>query len=68
MVLTLNTDKMAKRAVIIKVRVDIENPNVNEITNEDVANIIDEMDYNFEPVGDFQLETEIREVSNINME
>ncbi|MDR1119423.1 MAG: hypothetical protein LBM08_00720 [Dysgonamonadaceae bacterium] len=59
---------MAKRAVIIKVRVDIENPNVNEITNEDVANIIDEMDYNFEPVGDFQLETEIREVSNINME
>ena len=50
---------MIIKTVYITVRIDIHNPNVSEITDEDIQNIIDEMDYHFEPTGDFQLETEI---------
>ncbi len=50
---------MATRTVYITVRLEIHNPNINEITDEDTEDVISEMDYHFEPVGDFQLETEI---------
>ncbi len=50
---------MAARSVYITVRFDIDNPNVGEITDEDVDNIISETDYHFSNVGDFSLETEI---------
>ncbi len=50
---------MATRTVYITVRLDIDNPNVGEITDEDVDNIISETDYRFGGVGDFSLETEI---------
>ena len=50
---------MATKTVYITVRIDIYNPNVDEITDEDIQNTISEMDYHFESTGDFQLETEI---------
>lgn len=50
---------MATKTTYITVRIDIDNPKINEITDEDVQDIIDEMDYHFEQVGDFELETEI---------
>lgn len=50
---------MVTKTVYITVRLEIHNPEVDEITDEDVQEIISEMDYSFEPVGKFQLETEI---------
>ena len=50
---------MATKTVYITVRVEIHNPKVRRITDEDVQNILNEMDYHFESTGDFQLETEI---------
>ena len=50
---------MATKTAYITVRIDIHNPNVDEIKDEDIQNIVNEMDYHFEPIGDFQLETEI---------
>ena len=50
---------MATRTVCITVRIDIDNPNLNEITDEDVDDIISEADYHFNNVGEFSLETEI---------
>jgi hypothetical protein len=50
---------MATKTTYITVRIDIDNPNVDEITDEDVQEIINEMDYYFETEGDFRLETEI---------
>jgi hypothetical protein len=42
---------MATKTVYITVRLDIDNPNVDEITDEDAQEIIDEMDYRFEING-----------------
>ena len=50
---------MATRTVYITVRIDINNPGLDEITDEDVDDIISETDYQFNSVGDFELETEI---------
>jgi hypothetical protein len=50
---------MAERTTYITVRLDIHNPKTDEITDEDIQDVITEMDYHFEPVGDFELETEI---------
>jgi hypothetical protein len=50
---------MATRTVYITVRIDIDNPNLEEITDNDVNEVINESDYHFGNVGDFSLETEI---------
>lgn len=50
---------MANKTVYLVVRVDISNPNLNEITDEEVDNVISETNYRFGNVGDFILETEI---------
>lgn len=50
---------MATRTVYITVRVEITNPNLSGITDEDVDDVISETDYKFNSVGDFALETEI---------
>ena len=50
---------MATRTVYITVRIDINNPGLDEITDEDVDDIINETYYQFNSVGDFELETEI---------
>lgn len=50
---------MANRTVYITVRLDIINDKVETITDEEVEDIINETDYTFGNVGDFELETEI---------
>lgn len=50
---------MSNKTVYLVVRVDISNPNLNEITDEEVDNVISETNYRFGNVGDFILETEI---------
>lgn len=50
---------MATRTEYITVRLDISNPKVAEITDEDINDVISETDYRFNAVGDFQIETEI---------
>lgn len=50
---------MATRTVYITVRLDITNDKTDQITDENVENIISETDYNFGNVGDFQIGTEI---------
>lgn len=50
---------MATRTVYVTVRLDIDNPNVDEITDEDIDYIICETDYEFKDVDDFQIDTEI---------
>ncbi len=50
---------MAEKTVYIIVRLDLSNPKIDEITDEDVQDVIGETDYNFGNVGDFEIETEI---------
>ncbi|GAB6013557.1 hypothetical protein [Viscerimonas tarda] len=51
---------MATKTAYITVRLEIHNPEVDEITDEDVEEVINEMDYNFEVEGEFQItDTEI---------
>lgn len=57
---------MAKRKVVIKAIMDIENPNAKEITDRDIVDVWRKMDGELKPVGDFQLEINVYEVSTIN--
>lgn len=50
---------MATRTVYITVRIEITNDKIEAITDEDVESVINDTDYNFGNVGDFELETEI---------
>lgn len=50
---------MANRTIYITVRLDITNDKVETITDEDVQEVINEIDYSFSNVGDFEIETEI---------
>lgn len=50
---------MATRTAYITVRLDITNDKTDQITDEDVENIISETDYNFGNVGDFEIATKI---------
>lgn len=51
---------MATKTVYITVRLDIENDKVEQITDEDVQELISETDYSFGSVGDFKIaDTEI---------
>jgi len=50
---------MAIRTVYITVRINIDNPMLDKITDEDVDEVINETEYQFNAVGDFKLETEI---------
>lgn len=49
----------ASRTVYLTVRVDLYNPNVNEITDDDVEDVISEIDYEFKNYQDYEIETEI---------
>lgn len=44
--------------------VEITNDNVNEITDEMIDDIVCNIDYQFNNVGDFKIETQIEESSN----
>ncbi len=50
---------MANRTIYITVRLDITNDKVETITDEDVQEVINETDYTFGNVSDFEIETEI---------
>lgn len=50
---------MATRTIYLTVRLDIDNPNIEDITKEDVDDIISEMDYEFKNYGDYAIESEI---------
>jgi hypothetical protein len=53
---------MATETTYITVRLDIDNPNIDEITDEVLEDIVNEMDYSFSLKG-WGIETEI---CNIN--
>ena len=50
---------MANRAVYITVRLDIDNPNLDEITDDDVQEVLENVDYSFKNYEDYSIETEI---------
>lgn len=56
-----NVDDMANRTVYLTVKLVIDNPNLDEITDSDVEQVINEVDYNFNNVEDFTIESEIIE-------
>ena len=50
---------MATRSIYLTVRLDIDNPKADEITDEEVDEIISEVDYEFKNYGDYEIGTEI---------
>lgn len=52
-------DIMATRTIYLTVRLDIDNPKADEITDEEVDEIISEGDYEFKNYGDYEIDTEI---------
>ena len=50
---------MAEKTIYFTVRMDIFNPNKDEITDEDVNEVISEVDYEFKAVDDYQIDTEM---------
>lgn len=50
---------MASKVIYLAVRIEINNPSKEEITEEDVKNITSNVDYEFNDYKDFRLETEI---------
>ena len=52
-------DIMATRTIYLTVRLDIDNPKADEITDEEVDEIIGEVDYEFKNYGDYEIDTEI---------
>ena len=52
---------MATRVVFLEVKVTISNDNVDEITDEMIDDIVCNVDYQFNNVDDFELDTEIVE-------
>lgn len=57
---------MADRIVYITVRLNISNPSVTEISNEEVDRIISEVDYEFKNVENYEISTEISETRYSN--
>ena len=49
---------MATRTIYLTVRLDIDNPKADEITDEEVDEIISEVDYDFINYGVFEIDTE----------
>ena len=50
---------MATRTFYLTVRLDIDNPKVEEITDADIDEIVSEIDYEFKNYGDYAIDTEI---------
>ena len=50
---------MAIRTIYLTVRLDLSNPDVNEITDDDVEEIVSEVDYEFRNYGNYEIESEI---------
>lgn len=50
---------MTSRVIYLAVRVEVNHSSKEEITNEDIDQILSEVDYEFKDLDKFQLETEI---------
>lgn len=50
---------MASKVIYLAVRLEIYNSSKKEITDKDVDNVINNVDYEFKDFGDFKFETEI---------
>lgn len=50
---------MAEKTTYLLVRLHISNPNADEITDEQVDEIISEIDYEFKNYEDYKIDTEI---------
>jgi hypothetical protein len=50
---------MGTRTIYLTVRLDIGNPNVEEISDDDIEEIVSELDYEFKNYGDYEIESEI---------
>lgn len=50
---------MASTTIYITVRLDIDNPNKDVITADDVQEIVSEIDYQFKNYEDYEVESEI---------
>ena len=50
---------MASKTVYLTVRVNIYNPNVEEITDDDAQNVVSNLDYEFQYYKDYEMQTEI---------
>lgn len=50
---------MASTTIYITVRLDIDNPNKDVITEDDVQEIVSEIDYQFKNYEDYEVESEI---------
>lgn len=50
---------MATRTIYLTVRLDIDNPKADEITDEEVDKIISEVDYEFKNYEDYEIDTKI---------
>ena len=50
---------MTSKTVYLTVRLVICNPTTEEITEEDIDEIVSEVDYEFKNYGDYEIDTEI---------
>lgn len=50
---------MATRTIYLTVRLDVDNPKVEHITDEEIDEIVSEVDYEFKNYGDYAIDTEI---------
>ncbi len=57
---------MAIRTIYLVIRMNIENPNTDEISDEDIDHIVTEIDYCFNSLEDFRIDTDIVEFTSDN--
>ncbi|RHH14425.1 hypothetical protein DW228_06385 [Bacteroides fragilis] len=50
---------MASKVIYLAMRVEINDPAKNKITDKDVDKIVSEVDYEFKDLDNFKLDTEI---------
>ncbi len=49
----------ASKTIYLTVRVDIFNPNVEEITDDEAQDVVSNLDYEFHNYKDYEMQTEI---------
>ena len=54
----------ASKTIYLTVRVDIFNPNVEEITDDEAQDVVSNLDYEFQNYKDYEMQTEIRGIND----
>ena len=54
----------ASKTIYLTVRVDIFNPNVVEITDDEVQEVVSNLDYEFQNYKDYEMQTEICSIND----